>query len=171
MNTYGYVLGNPVSNTDPDGLQAMSPTLFMMPAPPPPPPCHCPKVPPGPPGASVDKNICEAENHYDPRWYIKHMKQGGDWDYKGNTTGDVRITLENFGNFNYGAVASNYGGIGLHEQITKRFAGAYQEFGTPKYYNPLFGHFWGPAPYGDREIDQAWIIKGIQYAKCKCYKK
>lgn len=148
--------GNPLSYVDPEGLAAGG--VKWMNPPRPKPPCKCPPVPPVPSGVSVCKNMDDAADHWDPRWFKDQVKNKGPWDYKqqGRQYGD-------FGNFNYGATGSAFG---FPDQVLLRMAGwAQQQAGTSK---AEWGGPWGRAPYGDDPDDQEMIRRGIEYAQCKC---
>ena len=88
--------------------------------------------------ASVKDNIIEAltykENHSKEEtllWFYNKVRNGGEWDYKQLDKSeriefkkkfgvDVSSQYEDFGNYNYGAVAK---AIGLSEELAKAAAG------------------------------------------------
>jgi RHS repeat-associated protein len=162
LNTYAYGEENPTNVIDPLGLHGNGTAGFdaAFRA-----SCKCPVSPLAPCKADVNANIKEASKHINPMWYWHQMESRGPWDYKTQGQGSK---FADFGNFNYGAVGNSYGGFGLPDQFLLRFAGWYEEFRTPGAYDPIYGHFWEFPPYGDNPIDQLWIQKGIQYARCRC---
>ena len=136
--------------------------------------------------ASVKDNIIEAltykENHSREEtliWFYNKVRNGGEWDYKQLDKSeriefkkkygiDVPSQYEDFGNYNYGAVAK---ALGLSEEITKAAAGYAQgvsETGSSTIavlrmikdrYNG------GDNSYGDAIEDQEMIKKGINAVK------
>lgn len=129
------------------------------------PPCKCPTPPAMPQPANmcpaeneVDKNVKEAKDHYNPKWFYDQVRNKGPWDYKQQGS-----QYQDFGNFNYGATGS---AMGFPDSVLYRMAGwAQQQAGTSKsgWGSPL-----GSAPYGDDPADQAQIRAGIEYARCRC---
>ena len=140
----------------------------------------CPEGPKAPPGASVDENIKAVEQmrkmlRSEGRqtdffslwlWLFSQVKNKGAWDYK-----QQGRQYQDFGNFNYGAVASS---AGFDETTILRLAGwAQQQAGTskPEWGNPGGGpaaissgiRGQGTPPYGDDPADQAQIKAGINY--------
>ncbi|MNE12031.1 polymorphic toxin type 44 domain-containing protein [Pseudomonas tussilaginis] len=124
--------------------------------------------PTAPPGVSVDQNLKEAKEKdqyfvngdaHLYSWFYTKVRNRGDWDYK-----QKGRQYESFGNFNYGAVGT---AAGIPEGVLLRAAGAAQTVsGTT---SVEFGKWWADAPYGDDDVDQAWIKAGIDYAKSKGY--
>lgn len=106
----------------------------------------------------MNKNMCEAKDHWNPKWYYDQVRNKGPWDYK-----QQGPEYQDFGNFNYGATGAAYGWPG---QVLMRMAGWAQErAGTSK---PEWGDPLGSAPYGDDPDDQEQIQRGIEYARCGC---
>ena len=154
LNTYGYTEARALALVDPYGL-ANGPAVGSMR---PQPPCICPYPPLPPPGVDVNKNMCEARNHSDPRWFYNQVRNKGPWDYKQRGSG-----YQDFGNFNYGATGNSFG---FSDETLLRMAGwAQRQAGTSR---PSWGKPWGSPPYGDDPEDQKWIQWGIQYSRCRC---
>lgn len=116
------------------------------------------KVPPAPPGVSMDGNIAESQKHEFPNdlgWFVDQVRGGGPWDFK--TQG---AQYENFGNFHFGVVAA---AMGVPEQVGLRGAGLVQivsgtsreDWGNPATFDG--------GPYGDDPRDQAQIRAGYDY--------
>lgn len=133
------------------------------------------RIPPLPPGESVDRNIQTAIAQririqampFPPLlapngrqavtlgYFYAQVHNGGPWDYK--QRGKQFIPG---GNFNYGATGT---ALGLSRQVLFRAAGAAQIVaGTSQ---DDFGNPLGEYPYGDDYIDQPWISAGIEYAE------
>jgi hypothetical protein len=114
------------------------------------------KVPPSPPGASIDANIAEAKKHRgDIPWFIGKVRPGGSWDYK--LQGENR-RYEDFGNRNYGATGA---ALGLPDELLLRAAGLVQRvMGTSP---PGSGQPWSFGSYGDDPNDQSRIKDGLGY--------
>jgi len=129
------------------------------------------KLPEGmpiPPGASLEKNIAEAERYRNtdpllnsmnparvPLWFYNQVNTGGDWDYK--QSGHEQY--QDFGNFNYGATGR---ALGFSRQTLLRMAGwKHIRDGSL----PSEGHYLdiGDSCYGDDCRDQEWIIRGMDY--------
>lgn len=130
------------------------------------------RVPTAPPEADIDWNIRRARVSVSPSWFLERLAPGGEMDYK---LRDSRLSYEDFGNFNYGAVALAFG---LSEQTALRGAGLVQAIVDIKKYVKkndyedaiLFGrdHLFdslGPAPFGDQPKDQEMIKQGFRYYK------
>lgn len=77
-------------------------------------------VPISPANADIDKNIQRARASWSPSWFLERLIPGGEMDYK---AGPGNKKYEDFGNFNYGAVALAFG---LTEQTALRGAGLVQ---------------------------------------------
>lgn len=88
-------------------------------------------------------------------WFYERVKYGGVWDYKTQSR-----SLENFGNFHYGAVGT---AAGIPDSILLRAAGCAQS--AHQSLTTYAGSCLGNAPYGDDPKDQFWIKQGIDYAK------
>ena len=129
------------------------------------------KLPEGmpiPPGASLEKNIAEAERYRNtdpllnsmnparvPLWFYNQVNTGGDWAYK--QSGHEQY--QDFGNFNYGATGR---ALGFSRQTLLRMAGwKHIRDGSL----PSEGHYLdiGDSCYGDDCRDQEWIIRGMDY--------
>jgi hypothetical protein len=119
-------------------------------------------IPTHPSDADVDANMREADGMWpNPFTFKNAVKNGGPWDYKQRSG-----QYENFGNFNFGAAGTAWG---FPAEILKEQAGKAQiAAGTSKrewqkrggrYHNQVL------PPYGDDPLDQAWIQRGIDYAK------
>ncbi len=93
LNTYGYVLNNPINLIDPLGLA---------------PPQNIP------PCVDVAQNIAEARNMSYGQWYDA-VRNGGKWDYK-----QQGAQYQEFGNYNYGVTAK---AVGIPGNIPNRGAG------------------------------------------------
>jgi hypothetical protein len=117
-------------------------------------------VPAGPPGASVDDNVREAERPHVPfLWFKNQVNDNHPWDYKRRGP-----QYEAFGNFNYGATGS---ANSLPDWLLQREAGRHQPadgqlkaFGKP---GPRFMPFLGHGSFGDDPVDQFWIGQGTRY--------
>lgn len=124
----------------------------------------CPPI--APPKADVLFNMHKAKGRSgsvpgpsDYLWFYNQVRNGGPWDYK-----QKGQQFEAFGNFNYGATGW---AMGIPEQILLRAAGwAQLRAGTAE---EAWGDWSEDAPYGDDPSDQAWIKKGIEFAKQKGY--
>lgn len=77
-------------------------------------------MPISPQSADIDWNIKRARMSWSPSWFIERLAPGGEMDYK---AGRGNIIYEDFGNFNYGAVALAFG---LSESAALRGAGLIQ---------------------------------------------
>lgn len=157
LNTYAYVVDDPINLIDPVGLmgfggggRATHPL-----------PCTCPKVPLAPPGASCTATVAETRrNSINPLWFKDQVHNWGPWDYK-----RLGVQYENIGNFNFGVAAAAFGfpyyvaqnGAGIYQQ-TNGAAAAGQ--GTPILR-------W---PYGDDPNDAKQIQAGYRYFTCGCWK-
>jgi hypothetical protein len=120
-------------------------------------------VPTHPADADVDTNMAEAAGMWpNPFAFRDAVKNGGPWDYKQRAA-----EYQNFGNFNYGATGAAWG---FAEETLKRQAGAAQmAAGTSKREWQKRGGRNNSQllpPYGDDPIDQLWIQRGIDYARC-----
>lgn len=127
-------------------------------------------IPQSPPGVDIDSNIMRARASVSVSWFIDQVKPGGDMDYK---IKGQKLQYEDFGNFNYGAIATAFG---FSEQAALRAAGLVQVYVNAKnkienkrYADGLlYGaqhalEFLGSPPYGDEEKDQKMIKLGIRY--------
>ena len=154
LNFYGYVGNNPVNAVDLLGLYIYPPD-FVGPLRP-----GDSRMPTGPPGASVDRNMIEAGGRFDPIWFKDQVRNKGPWDYKQHGR-----QYQDFGNFNYGASGMAFG---FPQKTLCREAGrAQQAAGTSK---PGWGDpgsrvipWGGTPPYGDDPADQEYIKDGIEY--------
>ncbi|WP_318367851.1 polymorphic toxin type 44 domain-containing protein [Enterobacter sp.] len=114
--------------------------------------------------ALISKNMREAAAHGFGRnaalpqtyyWFYQKVRAHGAWDYKQQDS-----SLQNFGNFNYGAAGF---AAGIPEDTLYMGAGFAQgRAGTSQ---PQWGSWYGKPPYGDDPHDQFWIKQGIDYAK------
>ena len=149
-NLYAYCVGSPLAYIDPLGLGGES-LLFTLP--------NGQKIP-YPPGVDINRNIEEAKDHLDPRWFYNQVKNKGPWDYKQQGS-----QYQEFGNFNYGATGSAFG---FPTTTLLREAGrAQQVAGTskPEWGDPgsRWNPFGGSGSYGDDPADAALIQQGVQY--------
>ncbi len=105
----------------------------------------------------MDDNIREAEEHKGNLiWFYNQVDSHGAWDYKNIEGYKKDGSLENFGNFNYGATGA---ALGLTEDEIQRAAGAKQyldHWNEPDKYTNLLVY-----PYGDDPRDAAMIRRGI----------
>jgi hypothetical protein len=112
-------------------------------------PEHAPK------GVSVADNMRLAKEHQgDLAWFYEMVKSGGPWDYK---QGGAHPELEDFGNFNFGAVGRAFG---IPEAILERGAGYYQEHSSRTSHPDWGSATSGTGSYGDDPVDQFWIDQG-----------
>ena len=127
------------------------------------------QVPVAPPGADIDWNILRARASQSIVWFLERVAPEGEMDYK---VIDNK-KYENFGNFNYGAVATAFG---FSQEAALRGAGLVQTAvdAWRKRNNSDYIHaaayglkhaadFLGDPPYGDQEKDQEMIKQGIRY--------
>lgn len=129
------------------------------------------QIPESPPGVDVNWNIIKALASISVTWFINQVREDGEMDYKRIPGG----SYENFGNFNYGAVAAAFG---FSEQAALRAAGFVQTMTDTK--RMLKGghvsdamrygvehafDFLKEPPYGDQVVDQKMIKLGILYYK------
>lgn len=124
-------------------------------------------IPASPPGTSIDANIKQAREAFDPLWFVSMVAKNKPWDYK---TKDKKY--ENFGNFNYGATALAFG---FKEEWALRAAGFYhihtnvaqklRSQGELLKSILAYGASLQGPPYGDDAKDQAMIKYGFQYYK------
>jgi RHS repeat-associated protein len=163
INRYVYVRNNPFGGIDPIGLEEY-PNDFVGPLP------EtgywtsemtvtiCGRVPPSPPGVTVDANmqIAAAHGMVDYGWFRSQVRNHGPWDYK-----QVSRRYTDFGNFNYGATGTS---MGIPSGILHRVAGWAQESAGTS--TPEWGHWYGSYPYGDDPADQQKIRSGIEYCGC-----
>lgn len=127
-------------------------------------------IPPSPPGVDIDWNIRRALVSVSNAWFIERLAPGGEMDYK--LLGRQRM-YEDFGNFNYGAVALAFGfsenaalrAAGLVQTIvdTTRKLGKDDIAGAAAYGLHHSMDFLGQPPYGDQERDQEMIKNGFRY--------
>ena len=163
INVYAYVVNDPMSFSDPLGLDKNSRSEQDE-------TCGL-GLPSLPPGESLDRNIALARWHklrfYDPvgaaisvGWWANKVRPGGQWDYK--LRPPIRRGLgspfENGGNYNYGATGS---ALGIPLPVLRRAAGFVQWVKGP--YDPANGTPWGASPYGDEPRDQVMIDAGMDY--------
>jgi hypothetical protein len=119
------------------------------------------KWPPlAPEGADIDANITEAEGRWSPWWFRDQVKNKGPWDFKQHGK-----SLEDFGNFHYGAVGAAFG---FPDSVLLNEAGRAQEaagtsLSTWGDSGPSLLPFLGSGSYGDDPSDQYFIQQGIDY--------
>lgn len=127
-------------------------------------------IPPSPPGVDIDWNIRRALVSVSNAWFIERLAPRGEMDYK--MLGRQGM-YEDFGNFNYGAVALAFG---FSENVALRAAGLVQTIvdtirkldNEGVEYSVAYGlhhsmDFLGQPPYGDQEKDQEMIKNGFRY--------
>jgi len=126
-------------------------------------------IPTSPPNVDIDWNIQRARTSWSPSWFLERLAPGGEMDYK---RGKGNKIYEDFGNFNYGAVAR---GFGFSEETALRAAGLVQILvdssimlktsveKTKKYIADHGLDFLGGEPYGDQKQDQEMIKQGFRY--------
>lgn len=127
-------------------------------------------IPQAPPGVDIDWNIRRALASVSNAWFIERLAPRGEMDYK--LIGYNRI-YEDFGNFNYGAVALAFGfsenaalrAAGLVQTIvdTARKLGKDDVASAAAYGLHHSMDFLGQPPYGDQEKDQEMIKNGFRY--------
>ena len=109
------------------------------------------------PGDSVS-NLYDT---YMTAWLISQFKAGGAWDYKANQSlwpSNVGTNnLQNFGNFNFGAVLQS---LGVSYYWTQNAAGIYQALGIGQYSQGIPLLQW---PYGDSVADAQVVQQGFAY--------
>ena len=186
-NLYGFADGNPVNESDPDGLDPnyyknafyRDPKHYHGPKPP---------LPDMPPGFNIDANIAAAEklsasNPFDELTFKKKVQTGGPWDPKSKidpktgkpySKGANAANIDDTGNFNFGATGK---AMGASSVWLYRGAGSAQPYGAgrpqddrkqhPEWgdpgnlYNP-FDHGTGPY-YGDDPRGHHHTNYGIMY--------
>lgn len=129
-------------------------------------------MPIAPPNADIDWNIKRARMSWNPSWFLERLAPTGEMDYKYSGRGS---RYEDFGNFNYGAVALAFG---LSEQSALRGAGLVQiivdayrlvdKNKTDEARQFIADHgldFLKGEPYGDQGKDQHMIKQGFRYYK------
>ncbi|CAM4335950.1 MULTISPECIES: polymorphic toxin type 44 domain-containing protein [Lelliottia] len=108
-------------------------------------------------------NMREARSHGQSRnmalpptyyWFYQMVRNHGPWDYKQQSH-----TLQNFGNFNFGAA-----GFSAGIPANTLLIGAGWAQSHAKTSRPNWGAWYGRPPYGDDPHDQFWIKQGIDYA-------
>jgi len=104
-----------------------------------------------PPGADVDANIEEAK-HMSWIDFVKHVKSGGEWDYKSKFRHIKPNPYEDAGNFNFGATGR---AVGFTEEILKMGAGAYQIFEGHSHSD------WGGPIWQDNKEFSNYLDKGL----------
>ncbi len=129
-------------------------------SPPPPKPRHCVTPPLAPPGENVDRNIRAFRNYSIANPLadlaaIDLFRRRGAWDYRTNQ-GQL---YDDFGNFNYGAIAAE---MGLPYYIAQNLAGLYQGDG------PGSGTYFMVWPYGDDVAGALQIQAGYDYVSDQC---
>jgi hypothetical protein len=77
-------------------------------------------IPANPPGVDIDWNIRRARESTSFTWFLDKVSEQGEMDYK---LRDTQGTYEDFGNFNFGAVALAFG---FTEETALRAAGLVQ---------------------------------------------
>ncbi len=94
-------------------------------------------------------------------WLVQQFSAGGAWDYKAQqdlwAANAGTTNLQNFGNFNFGAVMQS---LGLSYYLTQNAAGIYQMFGIGQYTQGIPLIQW---PFGDTTTDANVIKQGYNY--------
>jgi uncharacterized protein RhaS with RHS repeats len=112
-------------------------------------------IPKGPQGASVGKNMQQAQNMSNSEFY-KAVRNKGPWDYKQDKSDDYAP----FGNFNFGATGSAAGFSNRTLLEGAGFASMKASDSHSKSWGmPLVGF----RSMGDDPVDQYWIQQGIRY--------
>ena len=129
-----------------------------------------PQVPVSPPGVDIDRNIMRAQASFSVLWFVNKVRPKGEMDYK-YTYNDIKY--EDFGNFNFGAVAAAFGflegaalrGAGLVQVLvdSERILKKESLSGAISYGVNHGFDFLGPSPYGDQVKDQDMIKRGYRY--------
>lgn len=127
------------------------------------------QIPESPPGVDINWNIIRAMTSVSVTWFINQVREDGEMDYKRMPGG----SYENFGNFNYGAVAAAFG---FSEQAALRAAGFVQTMTDTKrrlkggsasdamrYGVEHVFDFLKKPPYGDQLVGQEMIKLAILY--------
>ena len=130
INTYVYVMGNPLQSLDIFGL--------------------------APPAANagvkvIQQNVKAAQGIWIPQTFYDLVKNRSSWDYKHQNP-----AWQDFGNYNYGVTGAATGLFNLETLL--RWAGRAQCIAGTS--DPTFGRPDQGPPYGDAPRDQYWIIQG-----------
>lgn len=115
-----------------------------------------------PEGYDIHANGAEAKERWNPFWFHKKVRGGGDWDYK-LLTADGRF--EALGNYNYGYTGEAFG---FPEETLLRQAGQAQiRSGTSRSEWQIRKNARAPMspPFGDDPRDQMMIQRGIDARK------
>lgn len=122
-----------------------------------------------PSNANISNNMNQAaQNKLNIFWFKGQVETDGPQDYKSiKRYGPDASQYQDFGNFNYGAVAE---ASGYSENFAQSMAGAYQIWTNVKRSNaglssvPSYGKPFLEYPFGDDYSDQFWIMEGYHYA-------